>query len=274
MFSKKEATWTFTFSSKFHSTSYLTDVEYTLPIILIGGNNEIININPSSPQSTNIIIDQENRNYIAEYHNTRYKEAEFIITGKFKNKCKGEWLIDLTDEEVDRLMPEEDKLCKSQLESIAHRIIEEFDREYKNSDFEYLDFMKIGLWCYKNIKYDYNYVGRTEYNAVDIYNMRKGVCHHFTKLSNALLYSLGYKVLYITGYCIKKNKTFSYDGLHAWSLIKLDDKWYPFDSTWGIVTGKLHLGHIFAYFIEGSRRLSGCYGITFDPQKINGILIK
>ena len=35
--------------------------------------------------------------------------------------------------------------------------------------------------------------------------MRRGVCADFIQLSNALLYSLGYKMLFVHGYCIKNN---------------------------------------------------------------------
>ena len=276
MFSKKEATWSFKNSTKFTSYNFIKDTKFYIPIELIGGNNEIMNINPHSPQSTNITIDEENRQYIAEYFNTRYKEAEFIIEGEFKNKCKGEWEVDLTNEEVEKRMPREDVLCKEQLKTIAKRIIDEFDNNHRNDDFEYLDYMKIGLWVYKNIKYDYNYSGRTEYTAIDIYNMRRGVCHHFTRLSNALLYSLGYKVIYISGYCSKDNKEFDNNSRHAWSIIKLENnKWYPFDSTWGIVTGKLPVGHVFGTFTSSNSRAIGTDNLTFqNSDDLKGTFIK
>ena len=80
--------------------------------------------------------------------------------------------------------------------------------------------------------------------------MRVGVCHHYTILCNALLYSLGYKVIYIYGYCCRKISDGYTDagGGHAWSLIKINNKWYPFDSTWGIISGKLPATHIFGRF--------------------------
>lgn len=121
-----------------------------------------------------------------------------------QNKCKGEWLVDLSNEEIEKQIPKEDILCKPQLKQIAKKIIEDFDKNNKDNDFKFLDYMKIGIWVYKNIKYDYNYIGKTEMSSIDIYNIKRGVCHHFTKLSNALLYSLGYKVLYISGYVCKK----------------------------------------------------------------------
>ena len=101
------------------------------------------------------------------------------------------------------------------MRKIAKKIINEFDKENKDSDFEFLDYMKIGLWVYKNIKYDFQYNGQNQYSAMDIYKMRAGVCHHFTVLSNALLYALGYKVIYISGYACKKSKWFHRDNSHA-----------------------------------------------------------
>ena len=274
-FSKKEAKWSFYYISKFHCDNFINNTRYYVPIEFIGGNNEIISINPTSSQSTNIVIDEENRRYIAEYINTNYKNGEFIIKGELKNKCKGEWEVDLTDEEVEKRMPEEDVLCKPQLRSIAEKIIKEFDKNNKDNDFEFIDYMKIGLWVYKNIKYDYNYIGKTDYSAVDIYNMRVGVCHHFTRLSNALLYALGYKVIYATGYTCKNNKIFKTETGHAWSLVKLENnKWYPFDATWGIFTGKLPVGHIFATFFGRGGRVQGYDKITFDKHEMKGKFIE
>ena len=275
MLSKKEATWSFCSSIKFHSYNFLKNSKLYIPIEFIGGNNEIININPHSPQSSNFLMDEENRQYIIEYINTNYKKAEFLIKGELKNKCKGEWHIDLTDEEIEKRMPPEDVSFKQKLKSIAKKIIEDFDKNNKNKDFEFLDYMKIGLWVKNNIKYDYNYIGRTELTAMDIYNKRVGVCHHFTRLSNALLYSLGYKVIYAGGYCCKNNKTFRTDTGHAWSLIRLDNyKWYPFDSTWGILTGKLPVGHIFGTFFDKGIKIVGRDSVQFDELEMEGAFIK
>ena len=130
--------------------------------------------------------------------------------------------------------------------------------------------MKIGLWVHKNINYNYEYIGKTQYSAMDIYNMRKGVCHHFTRLSNALLYSIGYKVIYVSGYAITDIKEINKESYHAWSLIKLGNKWYPFDSTWGIVSGKLPISHLFEKFFNESSGFYGKDNIQFgnDFEKI------
>ena len=81
--------------------------------------------------------------------------------------------------------------------------------------------MIIALWVYKKTKYDLNYIGRDDLTAIDTYNMRKGVCHDFTKLGNALLYSLGYKIIYVSGNCYK---TENENALHCWSLLKINEK--------------------------------------------------
>ena len=270
MFSKSEALWSFKFTSKFHSNQNIKNSIFKIPIEFIGGNNEILNIKTSSPQTSNIILDEENREYIIKYKNTNYNKGEFIIQGELQNKCSGEWFVDLSDDIIEKKMPKDDIICKPQLYKIATEIIKDFDKTNKNNDFKFLDYMKIGMWVHKNIKYDYNYTGRTEFSAVDIYKMKVGVCHHFTKLSNALLYSLGYKVLYVSGYTCKNNKEFNTDSGHAWSLIKLGNKWYPFDSTWGLFSGKLPISHIFGTFFNKSRRTHGSDIIRFDNQSMIG----
>ena len=274
MLSKKEATWSFNYTVNLHSNYFLRNTMLYIPIEFIGGNNEIININSSSPQSTNIVLDEEQRQYSIEFFNTKYKEAQFSIEGTLKNKCKGEWEIDLTDEKIEELMPKEDVLCKEQLKSFAKKIINDFDNKNKNSDFIFHDYQKIGFWVKENIKYDLNYTGKSEYSAVDIYNMKKGVCHHFTRLANALLYSLGYKVLYASGYTCKGNNSFKTSTGHAWSIIKLNDnKWYPFDATWGIFTGKLPVGHIFSCFAGKHLKTYGQDSVTIGKHELEGAFI-
>jgi len=191
------------------------------------------------------------------------KKVEFTIEGELRNRCKGEWIVDLTDEEIEKNIPVEDKLCKFQLENFARKIIKEFDENNGNSEFEFLDFMKIVLWVHKNIKYDLNYIGRNDLTPIDIYNFKVGVCYHFTRLSNALLYSLGYKVMYVHGY-VRKDIEEKKNESHAWSVIKINNKWYPFDSTMGIVSGKLPISHIFANYFNKSFYLRSKYPPKFE----------
>ena len=137
-----------------------------------------------------------------------------------------------------------------------------------------MDYAKIGKWIKKNIRYDINYAGRTEMTAMDIYNQRVGVCHHMTRLANALLYSLGYKVIYANGYACESSDEFDRNCGHAWSLINVNGKWYPFDATWGILSGKLPVCHIFEGFFGKSISLIGSDGAVFGRNKESGKFIK
>ena len=272
-FSKKEAIFSFKQEVNIKFNEYVKDTKIFIPIEFVGGNNEIINIIPSSPQTTDIILDEENRRYIFNFLETNYKSIKMVIKGELRNKCKGDWNVDLIDEQIENLMPREDVKDKEKLKIIAKKIINEFDKKNKNTDFEFLDYMKIGLWVYENIEYDLKYIG-TNYSALNIYKMKKGVCHHFTKLCNALLYSLGYKVIYVTGYPIE-GKTFSLKDLHAFSLIQLDNnQWFPFDATWGILTGKLLVGHVFRMFGNSTYNWDTYLSINSHSKTINGKFIQ
>lgn len=131
MFSKKEAIWSFSQVIKYNSNSCFQYLKVFVPVEFVGVNNEIINISPLSVQATNITLDEKKRQYIFEFINTKHKSVEIIIKGELKNKCKGGWDVDLTDEEIEKLMPKKDVECKDQLKIIAKKIINEFDNTYK-----------------------------------------------------------------------------------------------------------------------------------------------
>ena len=59
---------------------------------------------------------------------------------------------------------------------------------------------------------------------------------------------------------------------HAWSIVKVDGKWYPFDATLGIVTGKLPVTHIFqGYFSDADNiEYEGRDTVSFGELTENG----
>ena len=265
--SKNEANWKIYCNTQIISKrGNLKNTTLKVPMGFAGGNNDIIKMDYSSPQTQNIEVDEENRVYEIRYKNTSYQKGDFILTGEIKNRCKGEWEVDLSDEIIEKNIPYEDKKDKKMLEKIARNIIAEFDRNNKDNIFVFMDFTKIGKWVNKNIKYDLNYSGRTEMTAMDIYKKRVGVCHHMTRLANALLYSLGYKVIYTNGFACESSDEFDQNSAHAWSLINVDGNWYPFDATWDILSGKLPVCHIFQGFFGQSIILFGSDGAIFGKN--------
>ena len=274
--SKNEATWKFNCNTQIVSRrGELKNTTLKVPLGFVGGNNDIIKMDYSSPQTKNIVVDEENRIYEIKYKNSGYSTGDFILSGEIKNRCKGDWDVDLSDEVIESHIPKEDKRDKPILEKIARKIIEDFDKNNKNTMFIFMDFTKIGKWVHKNIKYDLNYSGRTDMTAMDIYNKRVGVCHHMTRLSNALLYSIGYKVIYTNGFACESSAEFDQNSGHAWSLIKVNGKWYPFDATWDILSGKLPVCHVFQGFFGRSIQVVGTDGAVFGKNNVeNGKFIK
>ena len=265
--SKNEAVWNISCNTQIISRrGPLKNTVLNIPMGFVGGNNDIIKMDYSSPQTKNIQVDEENRIYEIIYKNTKYTQGDFVLTGLIKNRCKGDWEVDLTDEMIEEHIPKEDKKDKKLFEKIARKIIEEFDRNNKHNILNYMNYAKIGKCVNKNIIYDINYSGRTEMTAMDIYNRKVGVCHHMTRLANALLYSLGYKVIYTNGFACESRAEFDQNCAHAWSLINVNGKWYPFDATWGILSGKLPVCHVFQGFFGKSITMTSTDGAVFGKN--------
>ena len=250
------------------TNSCIRNTTIQIPLCYIGGNNQIIKYNYYSKQTKYINIDKTKKVFNVQYININSPKGEFIIEGELINRCKGGWIINLTNEEIDSLIPAEFKMYKNNFRIISNNIIKSYDKEHKDDLITLHKVAKIGKWIKKNIKYDISYVGLNDITALETYNNRRGVCHHMTKLLNALMYSLGYQVLYVLGYAMDKKNKFGVEDSHAWSLIKIDGKWLPFDATWGIFSGKLPVTHIF--------KQTDCKGITtlsYDSVKVDQIKV-
>lgn len=247
----------------------ITNTILRVPFCYKNGNNQTTKFTYMSKQTNLIKLDPNTRTYDVQFLNIPKNKGSFIIKGEIINRCKGEWVVDLTDQQIEGLIPKDFIQNKQIFNQIARTIIKDYDSEHYNDIIKVPDVVKIGKWVKNNIKYDINYSGRNDLTATDIYNIKEGVCDHFTKLFNALVYSLGYQVIYVLGYAIDRNDSFGKEDAHAWSLVKIDGKWLPFDSTWGIFSGKLPVTHIFKQF--------DCKGIMskgFDQVKIGKIKIK
>ena len=215
-----------------------------------GGNkNNDIKINrTTNPQNNITKISKENRQYKIEFNNIKQKFAEVKIEIDLINICKGDWLCDLTEEQIEKLIPKDYKTNKKKLKHIATNIIKTYDEKHKNDLAKITDISKIGKWIKSNIVYNENYKEEKQITALEIYQNKIGVCKQFTILYNALLYSLGYKCIYISGFAFKDNDNFNLSDAHCWSLVRVNGKWLPFDATWGIFSGKLPACHVFEDF--------------------------
>lgn len=270
--SKSKAKFNFLCSEVIESRNLnnIRNTKMAVPVAFVGGNNEIIKIECKSDQTDNVELNKEERFYKIHFSNTNSKRCEFRIKGELINRCKGEWQCDLTDEQIKAQIPDDYKENKEKFKKLSTQIIEEYDKLHKNDFIKVPDVVKIGKWIKQNITYDLSYMGRNEIPATDIMINRVGVCHHFTKLYNALMYSLGYQVIYVSGYALDKKDSFGLQDAHAWSLFKIDGKWLPFDATWGIFSGKLPVCHVFKQFFPLSVKVIGTDKIQFREGNNQG----
>ena len=245
-----------------------------MPNCYNNGNNELIQFICSSKQTKRINMDEKTRSIVVQFINTQSNIGELEIKGELINRCKGEWICKLTDEEIESLIPEDCKFNKQKFKEIALSIIKEYDEQHKNDLVKIPDVAKLGKWVHQNVQYNINYNGRNDLTATDTYNSLEGVCDHFTKLYNALVYSLGYKVIYVIGYALDLNDSYGLENGHAWSLIQINGKWLPFDSTWGIFTGKLPVSHIFRSYDSKGIVINGYDHVNFGKPVISGKFIK
>ena len=268
--SKLKAKFNFFLNNIIKSKNHIKNSKMIIPVNFVGGNNEIIQLEVNSKQTDNIILDEKNRQYNIQFSKTNSNLCELIIQGVLINKCKGEWICDLTKKQIEENIPQDYKDNKNRFKEKAQEIIEDYDKIHNDDMIKVPDVVKVGKWVNNNIKYDISYCGREDITATDVLNIKVGVCHHFTKLFNALMYSLGYEVIYISGYALDKKDTFGENEAHAWSLIKINGKWLPFDATWGIFSGKLPVSHVFKQFFNKGVTVLGTDHVSFDFGKQEG----
>jgi hypothetical protein len=125
-------------------------------------------------------------------------------------------------------------------------------KEIINEESDKPNYYKLGKFVNSYISYDISYSGK-DLTVKEIYDGKKGVCEHYTKLYNAMLNAIGIKTLYISGWAFDGNQTSGNKDTsgHAWTAALIDDKWIELDATWGLFEG-ISAGHIMKFFDEDS----------------------
>ncbi len=101
----------------------------------------------------------------------------------------------------------------------------------------------IYAWIVYHIDYDwYKFEemkqGRYLQQNEDIFKTRLGVCGDIAELYQKMAHLAGLECEIISGYAGKKlSKKTLKDSRHAWNAVKINNKWYLVDATWGINGG-------------------------------------
>ena len=210
------------------------------PRFFKGGNNNIKTYSFSSSVSNTLDgtnIKDNSTHYTFDFKNVKQKEVFSEIKTEFSNIGNINW-----DYYFDNFPSYKPKSTSTELTKIK---VKEILSKDKSTD---PDYIKIGKWVYKNMKYDLSQTGKRK-TVDEILNSLIGVCEHYTILYNALLNSINIEAIYVGGYAFDENSKIKKENMgHAWTLAKINNKWIPYDSTWNIFTGILPISHIYERF--------------------------
>ena len=189
------------------------------------------------------------------------------------NRCKGEWICDLTDDEIDDMIPKDFKEDFETNKELSTKIIQMYDEDNKDEYNIVNDIVKIGKWVKKYIKFDIKYRNKYDISARETLNKRVGSDYHITQAFNALMYSLNYKCICIYGYYTTKTTMYNQNDLHFWSLINVNNEWLPFDATYGYFSGKLPITYVFFSYHNKGTSKEGSDNVIIKDRIVHGNIL-
>ena len=234
---RKKAKWEITTRVIFKSDGDINSANVKIPLLYIGGNNNILEYNIYNNQVNffdNQKITKDDTHIMAKYDNFNSREGFIEIHTLLENNYNNFLWVNNVDLNLVSNVKQE---YEETLSSLANDII---NKDTRNVPI----YVKIGEWVNKNINYDLNYIGK-RLTPVEILNQKKGVCEHYSILYENLLKSIGILSVSVSGVAYNREKK-SFEP-HAWTLVRYNENWLPMDATWGIFSGKLPISHIFSY---------------------------
>jgi hypothetical protein len=225
----KENLWDVNLKISINSSEMLKKVSVKMPIFYQSPHQEIVENNLLiEPQQQSIKTDQQ------------YKYLKFLTNSNqiiIKNKAK---IKVVSDDHIFSNYQPSKNLEISESEKILLTPILNFinnDQEYKNLP----QYVKIGKFVNKFIKYDENLVGKL-LSIEEIISTQKGVCTEYAKLFNSLARLANIPSVIIEGgACGEYNKCQG----HSWNMVYYQNKWIEVDPTWDLLSGVVSSSHIF-----------------------------
>ena len=184
----KKASWVIYRESSLNSNSNIQKCDFTMNRIFKGGNLKE-NLYQVINENGEYIDDINGDKFIFNYKDLKTNRTTIKFNIKVENSTSNYKII--KNKDLITTIPEEDKIF---FKNLSDNII----RENKSNIPIY---KKLGKWVYNNIKYDIRLMDKI-FTAKNIYNMRSGVCEHFSLLYNTLLVSQGIDAVFISGYAL------------------------------------------------------------------------
>ena len=229
--------WNSYFSRNAVSKSYNQYLELIFPRTALGGNNFIM----VNKIETNF-VDYIDNNYVKS-NLTHYIFTYLGLTTGYVNTKISVDFINSVDNEI--LYPLDESLIVDTSTANTRRKAAEI---LAADDSDEPDYIKLGRWVHKNMKYGSASIDLT---VDEILSSLTGYCLHYTELYNSLLFSIGIKAVFITGFFIpgeNKKPESATESYHTWTIAKIGDEWKALDSTLGLFFGNLPTSHIFGSY--------------------------
>ena len=245
LFCFEKAKWQIDYEYNLEAPSNIKQCEFSLNRIFKGGNLKEIKYEIIKPNA-NLTDSINDDRYIFNYNNVNTNRAninfKIIVensTSNYNFNGRKELLTQIPNEEIEFFR------------NLANQIVAIDKTNYPN-------YKKIGKWVYNYITYNLEYKGR-KMSAMEIYNIKQGVCEHYTILYNTLLTAYGIDAIKVDGYAKNltennANELKRKDSLnvnketnkrHVWTLAKIDGEWVPLDATWDLFDKKVPITHIY-----------------------------
>ena len=227
-----------------HNSNFTNNVEFFFPRYYRGGrlNNTFYKIYSKIKGSPLVYKEEDilkrNVEYQVEIPAIGEKIASVILETGFINNLNETFVVNIPESYYqinDSEIPQE---------------IKDKAQEIVNNNPGVPEYYSIGKFVNSYMTYDLSYHG-AELTAKEIFDIKTGVCEHYTILYNAMLNSRGIKTLNISGWAFQGNETSGNEKTvgHAWTVALIDGKWMELDSTWGLFEG-IPAGHIFKNFMR------------------------
>ena len=269
LFCFEKGKWDIDYQYDLEAENNIQKCEFTFNRIFKGGNLKEIKYDIIKPNA-NLTDSTNDDKYIFNYNNLNTNRAYINFKIKVENSTSN-YSFNGRKELLTQIPNEEMQFFKN----LVNQIIASDKTNYPN-------YKKIGKWVHNYITYNLQLKGK-KMTAMEIYNIKQGVCEHYTKLYNTLLTAYGIDTVKVFGYAknltennskVLKRKdslNINKDTLerHAWTLAKIDGEWVPLDATWDLFDKKLPIIHIFQNYGD-----SGAFLKYNADNKVNYKLTK
>lgn len=150
-----------------------------------------------------------------------------------------------------RTSPEENQFIDKEVKRISNQII-------KNNHTEYEKVKTLFDYVVNNYSYNKNTKG-SESSPYTFFNEKQGTCNAYSLAMSKLLDHNGIDNYFVIGDVES--------GLHAWNMVKINNKWYNLDVTWSFPKSEYGLHNKYKNFLVSDKRFNKTHK-PHDPASL------